>query len=168
MWYVVQVKTGSEEAIVEQCRRTVSRQDLERCFIPYYQELRRYKGKWNQVRRNLFPGYVFMVTEDVDALYEELKHVIGLTRLLGTDGTVLPLSPREVEFLLQLGGEKQVVELSQGVIENNQLLVLKGPLKGKERLIKKIDRHKRKAWLQVPVAGTSLETQVSLEIVSKN
>ena len=68
--------------------------------------------------------------------------MIGLTKLLGTGGEVVPLSEDEVAFLLEFGGEKQVVEMSEDIIENSKVIVTDGPLQGKEGLIKKIDRHK--------------------------
>ena len=34
MWYVVQTRTGTEESIRIQCKKNVSAEVLERCFIP--------------------------------------------------------------------------------------------------------------------------------------
>ena len=34
MWYVMQVRTGTEENIRCQCQRIISSDVLERCFIP--------------------------------------------------------------------------------------------------------------------------------------
>ena len=36
MWYVMQVRAGTEENIRLQCSRKIPREVLERCFIPYY------------------------------------------------------------------------------------------------------------------------------------
>ena len=38
---------------------------------------------------------------------------------------------------------------------------------GMEGMIKKIDRHKRKAWLEVPMFGRVQTVQVGVEIVAK-
>ena len=84
MWYVVQTRTGTEESIQIQCERNISDEVLERCFIPYYEEQKRIRGEWTIQKKILFPGYIFMITENVDALYEELKSVVGLTKLIGT------------------------------------------------------------------------------------
>lgn len=84
MWYVIQVRTGTEESIRLQCEAKISPNVLERCFIPCYEERRKVRGDWRTLQRILFPGYVFLITEQVEQLYMELKKVIGLTRLLGT------------------------------------------------------------------------------------
>ena len=106
MWYVVQVRTGTEENIRTQCLRKISSEILERCFIPYYEEKKHIRGEWTVQKKVLFPGYVFVVTEDMEKLHESLKSVIGLTRLIGTGREIVPISEEERQFLLDFGGEK--------------------------------------------------------------
>lgn len=167
MWYVMQVRTGTEENIRVQCVRKIPPGILERCFIPYYEEKKRIRREWTVKKKVLFPGYVFVVTEDMDQLYQSLKSVAGLTKLIGTGREVVPLTEEEKQFMLDLGGEEQVVPLSEGIIENSVTKIRSGPLKGKEGLIRKIDRHKRKAWLEVEMFGRKQEIEVGLEIVAK-
>ena len=168
MWYVIQVRTGTEENICCQCRKIIDSSILERCFIPYYQEKKKYQGKWHTQERILFPGYVFLVTNHVEELYESLKDIIGSTRLIGTGEEIVPLSEEEVTLLLRLGKEEQLVELSTGIIENSQIRILEGPLVGMEGTIRKIDRHKRKAWLEIEMFGRTVEMQVGLEVIAKS
>ena len=73
----------------------------------------------------------------------------------------------EIEFLQQFGKEDQIVEMSKGIIENDRVIITSGPLKGNEALIKKIDRHKRRAYLEIEMFGRKVETQVGLEVVEK-
>lgn len=167
MWYVVQVRTGTEESIKIQCERNVSDSILKRSFIPYYEERRRWHGSWTTIKRILFPGYVFIVTEDVEELYEQLKRVLGLTKILGSGGEIVPLSDDEVNFMERIGGEEQLVGMSEGIIEGGQVRIYEGPLQGMEGLVKRIDRHKRKAWLEIKLFGRVQLVQVGLEIVEK-
>ena len=148
MWYVIQVRTGKEEEIQLQCEKVIREEVLERCFIPRYEQMKRYQGKWHKEKKILFPGYVFLVSEDEEHLHFELKKVIGLTKLIGT-------------------GDEIVVGVSKGMIVDDKVIIQTGPLKGNEGLIKKIDRHKRKAWLELELFGRTVETQVGLEIVEK-
>ena len=167
MWYVLQVRTGAEESIRLQCRSNIPEAVLERCFIPYYEEKKRIRGKWTIQKKVLFPGYVFVVTEDLNHLYDSLKTVIGLTKLIGTGKEIVPLTEEEKDFLLGFGGEEQVVKMSEGIIEGTKIIVTQGPLMGKEGYIKKIDRHKRKARLELEMFGRMQEVVVGLEIVEK-
>lgn len=167
MWYVMQVRTGSEENIRIQCERVISKEVLERCFIPYYQQKKRFQGKWHIQENILFPGYVFLITQNLELLTENLKNVIGLTKLIGTGDEIVPLSEEETKFLLKMGKEEQVVELSTGIIENDKVRIQSGPLVGMEGFIKKIDRHKRQAVLEIEMFGRVVEMKVGVEIVEK-
>ena len=167
MWYVLQVRTGTEESIRLQCRSNIPEAVLERCFIPYYEEKKRIRGEWTIQKKVLFPGYVFVVTEDLNHLYDSLKTVIGLTKLIGTGKEIVPLTEEEKDFLLGFGGEEQVVKMSEGIIEGTKIIVTQGPLMGKEGYIQKIDRHQRKARLELEMFGRMQEIVVGLEIVEK-
>lgn len=167
MWYVVQVRTGTEENIRIQCQKRIPETILQRCFIPYYEEKKRMRGEWVTLKKVLFPGYVFMVTDELEELYLQLKCVEGLTRLIGTGDEIVPLNPDEEAFLRRMGGEEQVVRMSEGVIEGAQVYITTGPLQGMEGYIRKIDRHKRKAYLEVSMFGRMQSIQVGLEVVAK-
>ncbi|MEY8483756.1 antiterminator LoaP [Lachnospiraceae bacterium 48-21] len=167
MWYVVQVRTGTEESIRIQCEKQMTGEVLERCFIPYYEESKRIRGRWITLEKVLFPGYVFMISEKMESLYDQLHGVIGLTKMIGTGREIVPLGEEEISFLQGIGGEKQIVEMSEGVIEQSCVRITSGPLVGMEGLIRKIDRHKRKAWLEVPMFGRVQRVQVGVEIVTK-
>ena len=167
MWYVIQVRTGAEENIREQCIVRIPPTVLKRCFLPYYEEKRKIRGSWTVRKKHLFPGYVFAVTDDIETLYEMLKNVMGMTRLLGVGKDIVPLTEIEVQFLKRFGGEEQIVEMSEGIIENSVTKVLSGPLKGMEGTIRKIDRHKRKAWIEIEMFGRMQMVQVGLEILWK-
>ena len=140
MWYVMQVRTGTEENIRCQCQRMISSDILKRCFIPYYQQKKRFQGKWHIQERILFPGYVFLIAENLEQLAENLRKVTGMTRLLGTGDEIIPLSWEEVELLL---------------------------IQGMEGYIRKINRHKRKAWVSIEMFGRSVDMEVGLEIIKK-
>lgn len=168
MWYVVQVRTGTEESIRQQCEKNIDKEVMERCFIPCYEERRHIRGEWITLKKVLFPGYVFVVTDKLDKLYQNLKSIIGLTKLLGTGREIVPLTEEEERFLKKFGGGEQVVVMSEGIIEQSQVKVTSGPLMGMEGYIRKIDRHKRKAWLEMELFGRKQMVQVGLEIVAKS
>lgn len=167
MWYVMQVRTGTEENICCQCQRMIDSSVLQRCFIPYYQQKKRFQGKWHIQEKILFPGYVFLIAENTEKLADGLKNVIGLTKLLGSGEEIIPLSEEEVIWLSRMGREDQIVEMSSGIIENDRVQVLSGPLQGMEGNICKIDRHKRIAHLRVEMFGRTIEMKVGLEIIRK-
>jgi transcriptional antiterminator NusG len=100
-------------------------------------------------------------------LFRQLKKVIGLTKLIGVGDDIVALTDKEEAFLEQFGDKEQIVRMSEGIIENSEIIVTSGPLKGLEGYIRKIDRHKRKAWLELPLFGGMQRVEVGLEIIVK-
>lgn len=168
MWYVVQVSAGREEATLEMMRCFVDQGAAKDVFIPRYQVQKHLRGAWRTVELPLFPGYLFVVTDDVRGLQRELAKVPAFTKILGNDEIFTPLERSEAEWLKRFLNEKDhVVEMSTGVIEGDKVLIMDGPLFGQTALIKKIDRRKRVAYLEIPLGGRMVHPKVGLAIVKK-
>ncbi|MEG0411144.1 MAG: antiterminator LoaP [Erysipelotrichaceae bacterium] len=168
-WYVIQVRGGYEEKIVRQCKLLINPEVLEECFIPKYKKLIKKEGKWNEKEEILFKGYLFLISDQVNELFLELKKIPDLTKMLGkVDREIYPIYDQEVEFLKTFGKQEHVVDMSVGYITGDKIVVSDGPLKGKEGCIKKIDRHKRIAFIEVEFLGEVREAKVGLEIITKN
>ena len=105
MWYVIQVRTGTEENIRIQCEKRIPSHILEKCYIPYYERMRRYEGAWHKEQKILFPGYLFLISDQLERLYPGLKNVIGLTKLIGTGREIVPLTEEETKLIRKLAGE---------------------------------------------------------------
>lgn len=167
MWYVVRVGVGKEHKINSLCRAKIPREILRESFIPAYEKKCKVQGIWEVQKKALFPGYLFMSTDDVDGLRDALNQIPGFTKVLGTGCEPVPLSEEEVMFLRKIGGDAYLVEISEGIIENSVTIIQSGPLKGLEANIRKIDRHKRRAYLEVEMFGRKQRVEVGLEIFSK-
>lgn len=168
-WYVIQVRSGLEEKIMNSCDFLVSKEILLECFVPRYKKVKKIRGSWNEVEETLFPGYIFLVSNEPNQLFQELKKVPEVTILLGKYGQdIFPLNEDEIVFLKSFGKEDHVVDMSFGYIEGDKIMVTSGPIKGKEGLIKKIDRHKRLAYIELEFLGQITNAKVGLEIIRKN
>lgn len=80
---------------------------------------------------------------------------------------IVPLVQEEIDLLMKIGTDKQLVEMSSGIIENDRVQILAGPLMGMEGNIRRIDRHKRTAYLEIEMFGRTVEMKVGLEIIRK-
>ena len=168
-WYVIQVRSGKEEWVMRCCALMIDDPCLRKSFLPFSKRLRKVRGEWIEREEILFPGYVFMISEDPTRLYQALKKIPDLTKMLGKDKEeIYPLPEDEVAFLKSFGKEEQIVEISSGYIEGDRIIVEQGPLKGKEGLIRRIDRHKRIAEIEIEFLGERRKAKVGLEIVRKN
>ena len=167
MWYVIQTTSGKEENIKIQCETYLPAGLVEKYVIPFYEEKRRFQGEWHTLQKKLFPGYVFFISDNAEELFLQLKKVPAMTKMLGTGDEIVALTPQEIEFILRFCGEDDIVGMSEGIIENDQVHILSGPLIGLEGYIRKIDRHKRKAWLELEMFGRMQRVEVGLEILHK-
>lgn len=168
MWYVIQTVGGQEAKVLGLMEKLVDDSLVQEAFIPTYEVMKRIKGQWHKRNEVLLPGYVFAVTKNPSQLKAQLRRVPRFTRLLGNDDMFTPLNDQEVAFLnafTQPG--KRTVELSTGVIEGDDVIILNGPLMGHDGLIKKIDRHKRLAYLELEMLGRKTTVKFGLEILAK-
>ena len=165
--YVVQVAGGQEARAAEMITRR-AQGAVEDCFIPKREVMRRQAGQWHSKLEKLFPGYVFVQTNAPELLCEASRRVPAFTRMLTFAGDMcLPLSDDEVAWInATTNTDTHVMEMSEGIIEGDRVVVTRGPLKGREASITRIDRHKRLAWVDMNMLGRSKTIRVGLEIVS--
>lgn len=167
MWYVMQVRTGREGETISMIRQYVADSSLGECFLPRYEQKKKYAGAWHIVQALLFPGYVFVETEEIEKFYMGLKQVPSLTKVLGTGEKWTSVIDEDLKVLETLLNRRRLVKMSTGCIEGNQVTVLEGPLKGLETVIRKINRHKKTAIIEMNMFGRRQEVLVGLEIVER-
>ncbi len=168
MWYVMQVRTGREDEILQMIKKYEVQRYLTECFIPRYERKRKYLGQWQIQKAILFPGYIFVISGQIEALYENLKRIPEFTRLLGTGEKWTPMTKEDIALVELLSGKDRLMRFSEGYIEGETVTVVSGPLCGLEGTIRKIDRHKRLAWMEINMFGRLTEIQAGLEILEKN
>lgn len=168
--YVLQVATGREQGTIDALQRIIDSFLRSELMSPRYRFQKKVKGRWEMVEELLTPGYVFLKTSlsDIGDLAKKIKEAPGISRVLSRDGKFIPLSAEEVDWLWRLTGGSQVVEPSIGVIEGDRVVITRGPLEGFETQIRRIDRHKRLAYVDVRLMGRTKTIKVGVEIVRKN
>ena len=77
------------------------------------------------------------------------------------------LIPCETPYLKDMCKEGYLVGMSKGIIRKGVLIVTSGPLEGREEIIRKVDRHKRTAEIEIPFPGKRKCLTVGLEIYEK-
>ncbi|MBD5550281.1 MAG: antiterminator LoaP [Lachnospiraceae bacterium] len=169
MWYVIQTRPGHEEAIKEKALKLFPEGAHGECKVLYYVSKKRYLGEWHEERERFLPGYLFLVADDPKPAAEVSGRMAEFTRLLGYGKTFYPVREEEEAILRQLIGERDEIGMSYGVIENGALKIKDGVLAGMERLIRKIDRHKRKGYISLSLPGGEEKlVGVGLEITEKS
>ena len=168
MWYVVQVNTGHEVQAKQLIDRFADGQGLKECFVPQYETMKHFRGEWRPYKAPLFPGYLIVISNDVEALERDLRKVPTFTRLLGNDDMFIPLAPADQSWIEEFTeSNHRVVSVSEGIIEGDEITITSGPLMHHTGWIRKIDRHKRLAYLEIQMFGRTITTKVGLNLVRK-
>lgn len=120
MWYVMQVAAGRESQTVVMLERVLTSDVLENCFIPMRRLKKKFHGRWQEIAQKLFPGYVFLISEKPQLLYDELKKIPALTKLLGScEEYFTPLSESDVQLLKKLQNIDDMVQSGNGLGPQN-------------------------------------------------
>ena len=172
MYYVMQVAAGTEDKVEEQVKVMVGKELYDSCFHPMRHVKKKFRGEWKKIQEKLLPGYVFITSERVQELYQELRYVPVFAKLLGKDGEQFDhLSEHEAGWLEMIMGsldQNMEVPLSQvSVSEEDAITILSGPLKNMEGCIKKIDLHKRIAKVEVDFMNRKTVIHLGIEMVGK-
>ncbi|MCI6677330.1 MAG: antiterminator LoaP [Clostridiales bacterium] len=169
MWYVIQVKSGQESLTCQLIRTIITNGELIDCFFPQRERMRKINGAWGVIKEKLFPGYVFVVTDNPEEIFLKLKSVPKLTKLLGDNqGTFIPLQEKEIYFIQRWGGNDHVASISKVMIEKgNKVKILEGNLKDYEGEIVKVNLHKRIAVVRTTFMGSTTDVHMGIEILQK-
>lgn len=168
MWYAMWVKTGQEEKVQKLCGKMLSEAAVcEQCFLLRYERARKLNGRWTRQKELLFPGYLFVVSENVNELVRKLKEIPEFTRVLGDSEEPIPLRQEEIRFLQKYTNEERVLEMSKGYLAGDRLVVTEGPLKDYQGKVIHVDRHKRIVTLEMEFFGRTMRMKVGMEVVEK-
>lgn len=164
-WYVIQVPTGKEEHLCEVITRIAGNDLVLECFTPRFATEKKIRGEWVSVESLLLPGYLIVATGHPALLYERLKLVDSFTKFLRYGTSFCSLEDADCAWLSEMTSQGQrVIPMSVGVVEGDNIVVLRGPLKGHEALIKSINRRKSLAFIEFDMCGRRISTRVGLGI----
>lgn len=161
-WYVIYSRTGSELDIAKVINRDMG---VVGALVPRRELRERKSGMLHKVYRTLFPGYVFINAELTTELYYRLLKVPGTIRLLGEP---TPLYEYEMERILALTGCSGLVERSSLLLEGSHITVSRGPLVGLEGQIKKLDKRKGRAKVELMLFNQPKIVELSIDVITKS
>jgi transcription termination/antitermination protein NusG len=175
-WVILFVRTGLEKKLVRVLKEKLN-VDEYLPFLPTKETPRRSKGIISKERKLLFPGYVFIKTSiEVGSIAEKLKSDLmdvtsrkDIYSILHYGDNEKDVAMRESERLHweRLFDSDFCVAGSVGFIEGDVIRITSGALVGLESRIKRINRHKRDAVVEMEVMGAVREVRIMLEVTAK-
>jgi transcriptional antiterminator NusG len=129
----------------------------------------RRRGKTFDELAPVFPGYLFFEAEELPIdIYWTLRRTNGFVRFLKNNQQVEPLEGADKRLLLHFLRYGEVVQKSTVTFDiNNRIQVLKGPMKGLEGSIVKVDRRKKRAKIKLFLYDDSFLVDFGFEDLQK-
>lgn len=170
-YFAVQIQTTKEDSYIELVNKKLDFRTDKQNFIFLKRCLPiRKKGKVTNELKPLFPGYVFVKSDEIDSeLYNIMRTTQHFVRFLPDNKQIRNIEHRDLtilEHFLQLGG---VAKISSVVFDENQRIQVKeGPLKGLEGSIVKVDKRKKRAKVSLDFANTQFVIDLAFEVIEKH
>lgn len=165
-WYVIFIESGREEKVQKWLDFHFGKETLH-YLVPKRRLIERKGGKFYQVIKKLFPGYVFICVDMDLEKYKIIKSIPNLIRILNTGAYYSQINNSEMSVILRLVGDGDIIDYSRVYVENSKILVKEGCLMGIEGIIKKVDKHKNRAKVQLTFMGEPRLVDVGVEILHK-
>ena len=157
--YCIFCKTGSENNVKQQVEKIDS---AIKAIVPVRVLWEKYKGKWETRERELLPGYVFLYYKG-DLPEYTLRALVRNYKLLEYDTGKKELWGYDYDYAMWIYSHDGRIEESKALFEGEIVKVVYGPLAEGIGKIIKLDRHKRRAWVEFDFAGKTF--RVSLSVV---
>ena len=163
-WYVVFVESGKEEEVQKWLDHYFDN-EIQQNMVPKKRLIEKKGGKYYTVIKKLFPGYVFIHIDMDLEKYKIIKNIPKLIRFLSTDSYYSPIDESEISVIQRLDDS---VGYSKVLVKNFKIQVKEGCLYGMEGIIKKIDKHRNRAKIQLNLMGEPKLVEVGVEIIYKD
>ncbi|MCM1118309.1 MAG: hypothetical protein NC543_03015 [bacterium] len=183
MWYVLQVKTGSEAHMKDILERFLPDGLVSDVFYPLYEDSYKQGGVRSVVTRLLFPGYLFLDTQRIDEVEKYLERITEQHSLLPSSGKLssgsaslgngfpgkvcTAVSSKEQEFLTSHTDHRHVMTMSLGYMTGREVVITEGAFAGYCGELEYVDRHNRYGVMRVRLGERDVNIRFGLEIVRK-
>ena len=165
-WYIIQSHSSFENKVAQEIKEEAEKANLsdkiDEIIVPTHDIKEVKRGKRVQRKKKYFPGYVLLKSEMDNTIYHLIKNLKKVSGFLGSKGTPIPVSEKEIEKIL--GQIKDGVVQPKSGIEYNvgeKVQVIDGPFASFSGLVEDIDEDKLRLKVSVSIFGRP--TPVDLE-----
>jgi len=163
--------SGVENHVVSYLQKQVQTFDNEvphEIFYPTRKLVHLNHGVRTVVTRALFPGYMFIKTEEIAYFKKIMQRCTGfLTILQDADLLFETMRQDEIDAIRVLLNEFGEIEFSSGLAENNRIRIVSGPLRNYCGRILKINKRECRAKIHLNLLGKEIFTYVGLNALEK-
>ena len=171
-WFIVQSHSSFENKVAQQIKDEADKNKIadkiEEIIVPTHDVTEVRRGKRVQRKKKYFPGYVLIKCEMTDDIYHMIKSLKKVSGFLGSKGSPVPVSDKEIEKILG--------EIKDGVVQpksgidyaiGEKVQVIDGPFASFSGLVEEIDEDKSKVKVSVSIFGRPTPVELEFNQVEK-
>jgi transcription antitermination factor NusG len=152
-WFAVQTRYRFEKSVVAQ----LTQKNCE-VYVPLRTERHGWSDRKKEITVPLFPGYAFVRIDQSRESRQAVLHTAGLLGFVSFGGTVVPVSPTQIEHLQLLLQKKVPFSLHPFVQTGQRVRIRGGCLHGMEGLL--LQKEKRKLVISIESIQRSLAIEI--------
>ena len=166
--FVIKVHTGKEDEYIKLWESKKGHQPLKIFWLRKELMIRK-NGHTHKGLKSIFPGYLFLEAEEIDAdTFQEFRHIHFFNRFLRSDDRIAPLPQEEAKKIYELAKYGRVIGQSKVIYnEHDRIVVIEGPMKGLEGQIVKVDRRKKRAKVRLSLYNNAYLIDFGFELLEE-
>ena len=172
-WYIIQSHSSFENKVAklikEEFEKAKISDKIEEIIVPTHDITEVKRGKRVQRKKKYFPGYVLIKSEMDNNIYHMIKNIKKVSGFLGSKGTPVPVSDKEIEKILgqiKDGIAQQTSSVEYSIGEKVQ--VIDGPFASFTGLVEDIDEDKARLKVSVSIFGRPTPVDLEYNQVEKS
>jgi transcriptional antiterminator NusG len=169
-WFLVHTYSGSEKKVLAELEERIKGYGLEgrilNVFLPLDHESVIERGKRKIKPVKVFPGYLLIQMIMDDETWYIIRNTPGVLGFVGSGNKPTPLTPDEVEKIVNRISEEEAKEkLNFGV--GNKVKILVGPFINMEGIVESIDEGKGTTKVILKMFGREMPVEIESEYIQK-
>ena len=172
-WYIIQSHSSFENKVAklikEESEKAKISDKIEEIVVPTHDITEVKRGKRVQRKKKYFPGYVLIKSEMDNNIYHMIKNIKKVSGFLGSKGTPVPVSDKEIEKIL--GQIKDGIAQPTSSVEysiGEKVQVIDGPFASFTGLVEDIDEDKARLKVSVSIFGRPTPVDLEYNQVEKS
>jgi transcriptional antiterminator NusG len=165
-WYAIHTYAGYENAVARNLKQRIDSLNMQdkifNVVVPMEKKIKIKGNKRVEEEEKIYPGYILVDMTVTDDSWFVVRNTPRVTGFVGAGVYPVPLSQKEIDFLLGRM-DTQTVTHEVSFVVGESVKIVDGPFKDLEGKISEIDSEKGKVRVMVLMFGR--ETSVELDLL---
>ena len=171
-WYIIHTHSTFEDKVVDSIQERARTRSLDSHIgelnVPVEEVVEVRRGQRTQVKRKLFPGYVFANMAMTDEVYHLIKDTPKVTGFLGAQKQPVAIPDSDVmQMLNKARADAENPKMSVMFEVGEQVRVSDGPFASFDGLVEEIDAEKARLKVAVSIFGRPTPVELEYSQVEK-